>query len=270
MTAGAADREARQRGFALLIVLWTMALLALLGTQIVAAGRSDAQRARNLRAAAVVEAATDGAVQQAIFHLLEQRWVADGAMHIVRLGPVAVAIRIEDEGGKVNPNIASETLLRALLAQVGVVPARAASLAAAIVDWRTDTAQPLPFGAKAPQDAAAGLDYAPPGADFRSVDELAAVLGMTPALLARLQPHMTVFSDADPDASTRDPVVAAALGDPAQVPAVGLGGVQTVTVTAEGNGPEGGASTRRVVVRTNAQADRHTYEMLALEHVSFR
>ena len=51
----------RQRGFALLIVLWTVAFLALLGTQIVAAGRSDTQLADNLKQEAVLEAAADGA-----------------------------------------------------------------------------------------------------------------------------------------------------------------------------------------------------------------
>ena len=39
----------RQEGFALLIVLWTLGLLALLGTQLLATSRQDAQIARNLR-----------------------------------------------------------------------------------------------------------------------------------------------------------------------------------------------------------------------------
>ena len=83
----------RQRGFALLIVLWTLALLALLGTQLLAAARSDTQLARNLVDSAALEAATDGAVQQAMFGMLEpppRRWIADGSMHIVRLGPAVI------------------------------------------------------------------------------------------------------------------------------------------------------------------------------------
>ena len=46
-----------QRGFALLIVLWTLPLLALLGTQLLATSRQDTQLARNLLDAAVLEAA---------------------------------------------------------------------------------------------------------------------------------------------------------------------------------------------------------------------
>ena len=61
----------RQRGFALLIVLWTLALLALLGTQLLATSRQHVQLAHNLLDAAALEAAANGAVQQAIFGVLD-------------------------------------------------------------------------------------------------------------------------------------------------------------------------------------------------------
>jgi general secretion pathway protein K len=263
-------RDRRQAGFALLVVLWTLSLLALLGTQLVAAGRGEAQLARNLVDAAALEAATDGAVQQAIFGLLERperRWPADGTEHFIRLGPTVIAVRVDDEGGKINPNIASDRLLQGLLLRVGAQPAVAASVAAAMLDWRTASTQPRPLGAKAPQYVAAGRDYGPPGTEFRSIDELGLVLGMTPELLARLRPHMTVFSDADPDGSTRDPVVAATLIDLGQM----LGGlaadVQVASVTARAKGQGPGAFAERVVVRINAHSGRHPYEMLRLERI---
>jgi general secretion pathway protein K len=59
--------EAHQRGFALLVVLWTLALLALLGTQLLATSRQDTQLAHNRLDAAVLEAAANGAVQRAVF-----------------------------------------------------------------------------------------------------------------------------------------------------------------------------------------------------------
>src|SRR4051794_36524705 len=158
-------RDRPQAGFALLVVLWTLSLLALLGTQLVATGRGEAQLARNLVDAAALEAATDGAVQQAIFGLLERserRWPADGTEHFIRLGRIVVAVRVDDEGGKVNPNIASDNLLQGLLLRVGAPPAVAASVAAAMIDWRTAGTQPSPLGAKAPQYVAAGRDYGPP------------------------------------------------------------------------------------------------------------
>ena len=56
-----------QQGFALLIVLWTLGLLALLGTQLLATSRQDMQIARNQLDAATLEAAANGALQQGIF-----------------------------------------------------------------------------------------------------------------------------------------------------------------------------------------------------------
>lgn len=53
-------------------------------------------------------------------------------------------------------------------------------------------------GAAASARAGAGL--------ARPLEEAHAVMGMTPALLARLRPHLTVFTDEDPDMSTRDPL----------------------------------------------------------------
>lgn len=85
MKGAASGRRAagggRDRGFALLIVLWAVVLLALLATRLMAAGRTELQLSANLRGAAEAEAAADGAVQEAMFHLLNpsDAWRADGA-----------------------------------------------------------------------------------------------------------------------------------------------------------------------------------------------
>jgi general secretion pathway protein K len=259
-----------QRGFALLIVLWTLAFLSLIGAALVSTSRQDTQRARNLVDGAAAEAAADGAVQQAIFALLDpsaRRWRADGLPHLIRSGQNRIEVRIESESSKVNPNFASVELLRAVMMELGVASSVASSLAAAIADWRTQGEQPLPQGAKAPQYAAAGRDYAPPGASFESLDELGAVLGMTPELLARLRPHLTLYSDADPDGSTTDPVVAAALGERARL-AVRRDadeGSQVATVSVIVRGPRRTGCSERVIVRTNALDGVRRHEILLRE-----
>jgi general secretion pathway protein K len=272
--------RARERGFALLVVLWTLALLALLGTQFVRASRTEVLLARNLTEAASLQAATDGAVRVAIFRLLDRsygRWAADGVPRTVHVGTAEVTIRIANEGDKINPNIAAESLLTALLLRVGVVPMEASRIAAAILDWRTATSQARPRGAKAPEYAAAGLDYGPPGSEFRSVDELGAVLGMRPGLLALLRPHLTVFTDADPDHSTRDPVVMAALVD-TEGPTALVGGRATVlppssanglvvSIVARAQGQNQASYAERAVVRLNAPAEQEPFEILGLERL---
>lgn len=235
----------RQRGFALLIVLWTVGFLALLGTQIVAAGRSDTRLADNLRQEAVLEAAAQGAVSDVMFLMLaarDPRFQADGVVREVRIGQIPVLVRIENENDRVNINTASAALLRALIIQVGGAPGLADRIAAAMLDWRTAGTNPRQAGAKLPEYRAAGRNYGPPGTPFQSVGELGDVLGMTPDLLARMAPHLTVLTDGDPDRSTRDPLVAQALADAAGVADTTGGGEQTadqmlrISATAVGTG----------------------------------
>jgi len=261
--------DVRQRGFALLIVLWTLALLALLGMQLLTTSRQDTQVARNLLDAATLEAAANGAVQQAIFSLLDsssRRWSPDGLLHPVRFGRAVVGVRIEDEAGKVNPSIASAGLLQALLQQVGADAVTAAAVAASIVEWRLASGTPGGSNAVAARYAAAGRDYAPSGGPFANVGDLGAVIGMTPELLARLRPHLTVFTDSDPGATTRDPVVAQALAAVGQrdvnVDEIGAG---LVSVTADARGLGRARFALHVIVRTNAQSRGRRYEILARE-----
>jgi general secretion pathway protein K len=232
-----------QKGFALLIVLMTMGFLALLGTQLVAAARSDTRLANNLKREAVLEAAVDGAVENVMFATQaahDPQLRADGTSRLLRIGETVVSVQIENESDRINLNTASVALLRALIIQVGATPAEAERLAEGIVGWRTAGNKSRGISAKDPDYRAAGLAYAPPGSPFQTVDELADVLGMTPPLFERVAPHLTVFTDSDPDLSTRDPVVSRALTDASGVTDDTLGGqdagdtVLRITATAAG------------------------------------
>jgi len=207
-------RSGPEGGFALLIVLWSLALLALLGTRLMSSARTELQLAGNISSSAVLEAQADGLVFDTVFQLLKDgpgTGGINGVDRVVAMPDGRGTVRVTSLAGKVNPNTASEPLMSALLRQIGLAPEGAASLAAAIADWRTPGQLPRPGGAKAPQYRAAGLPYLPPGAPFENIDELRQVLGMTPALHAKLAPHMTVFYDGDPVWSIADPVVAGAL-----------------------------------------------------------
>jgi general secretion pathway protein K len=219
----------RQRGFALLIVLWTVGFLALLGSRIVAAGRSDTQLADNLKQEAVLRAAADGAVAHVVFQMVALKSPAfrpDGIERELRIGqtpgqtpgraPVRVLVRVENESDRINLNTAPEAMLRALLIETGSAPAVAARVTTGIVEWRAAAgASARANEAKKGDYRAAGRAYGPPGTPFQSVAELADVLGVTPDMYARLAPHLTVLTDGDPDQTTRDPVVARVLADAA-------------------------------------------------------
>ncbi len=261
----------RQRGFALLIVLWSMALLALLLTQVTATGRSETQLADNLRRAIVLQNAADGAVHEAIFHLIDPapatRWAADGALR--RLAPLpgvaAVELRIDDEAGKVNPNTAPAEFLVFLLRAAGATADAAASIALAMDEWRQASGEDLGTGPKAQRYRQAGLSYAPPSARFQALDEIGLVLGMTPKLLAALRPHLTLDSDGVVDPRAADPVVLRAL-ELAHVPTTATGPPQAptaVTITARVQDAGGGVFVRTAAVALGRDRSGRSFRITA-------
>src|SRR3954454_11763368 len=112
-----------QSGFALLIVLWMLVLIAFMTAHVTATGRTEIRIAANLAANAAAQAASDGAVYQAIFNLSdsrpERRWALDRAPHDLDIGGSRVTLRLEDEDARVNPSYASPALLDALMRVVG-------------------------------------------------------------------------------------------------------------------------------------------------------
>jgi general secretion pathway protein K len=266
---------ARQSGFALLIVLWTIGFLALLGTQLVAAGRSDTRLAENLKQEAVLRAAAEGAVARVMFGMQaahDPGFRAGAGERPIRIGQTPVLVRIENESDRINLNTASLALLRALMIETGAPPAQADRLAAAILDWRTSGAKARPGGAKAPEYRAAGLAFGPPGNPFQSVEELADVLGMTPELFERLAPHLTVLTDSDPDMTTRDPIVALALTDAAGVAEDALTAQQSaediVRISVTALGRDGARYSEEVVAAADFQTGTPRVNILLRQRVT--
>jgi len=252
----------RSGGFALLIVLWTLVLIAFIVARMTASGRTEIRIAENLRADAAAKAADDGAIYSAIFNQLDPnpdgRWPLNGPPRELTIGSSRVMVQLEDEAGRINPSTASPALLEALLRTTGSDAESARRLAAAIGDW-VGAAAVAP-GAR-PQNAvsadyrAAGLDYGPPGEPFETLDELGRVLGMTPAVLAAIRPHLTLFGPAQPNAQTADPVVAAALAATQQGPQALVPGNQPppdmllVRITATAFGPSNARVSKSAIVR---------------------
>ena len=212
-----------QGGFAVLIILWMLALLALIADRMIVVGQAETRIAYNLRTEAAAEAAADGGVFEAIYRLMQTKpgaWKADGRRHFLSIGGQTVNIRLEDEAAKINLNSASFPMLQALLQQLGQPLEAAQSLAQAIIDWRSTTL-PMPRVTQiAAEYRAAGLPRGPAQASFVTIAELGGVIGMTPALVAQIAPHVTVTDAGGKNPGRLDPVVAAVLKSlPAAPPA---------------------------------------------------
>ena len=248
-----------QGGFALLIVLWTMVLLSLITTHIATAGRTETQLASNLRDAAVTAAAADGAIQEDVFRLLAapgRTWTPGGRTREVVLAGVTASVGIVSEDGLINPNFASGEILGALMRQTGVAVATAAMIGNAIVEWRF----PGSGAAEGPiaiRYRSAGYSYRPPGAPFRSIDELGAVRGMTEDVLDRIRPFLSLYTTGDPDLREAPGAVIEALRT-TNGPQLQRGAAATlprvIRITAVAVGPHGSRFSRQAVLALNQDA----------------
>ncbi len=201
----------REQGFALLIVLWSMVLLALLGSTITAAGRSETRIAGNLLASAQAEAAADGAVSLAVFHLLDgsnKQWSTGPRPYRMRVGGCDVVIALADQRGKIDPNSVPPGIISALLRHQGLAAADAQHVADALTDWRSTNDSGL-----APVYAAEGRRFGPPHESFESLNEIGLVAYVTPRILAMLRPHFSLFLDQTPFMPQADDDVIAAVKD---------------------------------------------------------
>lgn len=268
MDGPAAGGRSRQRGFALIIVLWSLVLLTLIATQLTATGRAAAKLSSNLRSAAEAGADADGCVHATIAALLMQagpgqqglRWPPDPTPRVEQLRGARAVIRVGTEDGKLDLNSVAADRLAQLLRALDVDAAQAQQLALDVALWRFPSAQ---TNERRRAYVQAGKAYGPPGAPFQSVAELSLVLGMTPAILARLAPHVTVYHDGDPDPRAADPVVLSILGPqngPRAAPPGQEGGIAVIDV--EVRTDAGSLATRHAIVRVGAAGDQGGWRIL--------
>ena len=188
----------RQRGVALVLVMWASVILAVIAASFMLERRTEVMVVRNSVSAARAEAAADAGVHRALHDLYRQNvpdvWKRDGTPHEWTFDDIPVRIEIRDESAKIDINTASDVLLRGLLVSAGLRDDEAVALLDAILDWRDADILKRVNGAEEADYAAAGLTYKPANAPFQAIEELQLVLGMRPDLYRRLAPSLTVFS----------------------------------------------------------------------------
>ncbi|MDX2156499.1 MAG: type II secretion system protein GspK [Hyphomicrobiaceae bacterium] len=184
----------------LFVVLWVVLLLALAGVGFSVTIRSALQERSAISARAEAAALAEAGVNLAIHDLVNAQWSRswrrrfppDNRSYTCSLDGHVIVVTVSDEMGKVDINGAGGDLLRALLA--GVEAADADKLVANILDFRDADSSRRPGGAERDDYVAAGRSGLPKNATFDSPYELAQVLDIDAATLARLLPHVTTFT----------------------------------------------------------------------------
>jgi general secretion pathway protein K len=208
------QQEARaQRGFVLLIVLSTLGLLSVVVVSFTQVARTHVKVAAAVSESARAEALADAGVNIAILELVAAREKEPPARRfLLNATPLtcsmgndgSVKISVQDEAGKVDLNIGSEPLLRALIFGLGGGEAAVD----AILDYRDEDDRRRASGAERAEYLAAGRPGGPRNGPFLAVEELASVLGLTQADVDRLSPMVTIYSGlAGVDTSVAPPLV---------------------------------------------------------------
>ena len=214
---GSHEARSRERGIALLLVVWVMALAAVLATGFAADTRSEARRARGLAQEARARAAAEAGVMLAVAGLLdpmpESPWPRDGGSRTLAFAGATLTVFVQDESGKVDLNMAAPEFVTGLFAALGLDDASAAALADAVTARRRAIDAERRRGGAQPSDD-------PQAQPFRSLEELAAIPGVSRAAINRLAAFVTVYSGSprvDPRTAPPEVLLAVPGVEPQQV-----------------------------------------------------
>lgn len=188
----------RQRGIAFVIVLWVMALLAVLLGSFVVVARTENLQTRHLFDTTQARYAAEAGISRAAYELRRSdplsRWVPDGRAYEMEFDGAKLTIEITDESGKIDINAADEPTLLALFQTIGgVEPVEAQKLVDAVIDFRDPDDLIRPYGAEDDDYESAGYAYGALDANFSMPEELQQVMGMDYEAYRKLEPHITTF-----------------------------------------------------------------------------
>jgi general secretion pathway protein K len=191
--------RSRQRGMAIVLVVWASILLTVIASSFIVERRTEAMVIANSVSMSRAQGAADGGVYRAVYDAYRNDtspdlWKRDGTRYEWSLDGIPVRVEMRDESAKIDINTASDALLRGLFVSVGVSDDEATSLLDAVLDWRDADSLKRMHGAEEADYQAAGLPYRPANAPFQAIEELQLVLGMRPEIYRRIAPSITVFS----------------------------------------------------------------------------
>lgn len=194
----------KQRGIALVLVLWVLLLLTIITGSFALMSRMNRLEANALLSATQARLSAESAINLAVLALRdpieENRMLADGRLYQQQLDGVLVEVRATDERGKLDINATDELTMASLFIGHGMEFDQAELLAAAVMDWRDTDDLERVNGAEEDAYYAAGLEVGPGNRPFLMVEELLQVIGMDYDFYRKLEPGITVFSrSAQPD-----------------------------------------------------------------------
>ncbi len=182
---GPVKSGARQRGSALLSVLWLSAALAAIAFSLAITVRGEIDRSSTSVDGLRTYYLARGGVQRAALEMLwmqtqrpDTPLIPQGSTEVTyHFASGDARVELLPEASKLNVNKETPEVLDRLLVSLGVDPGRASEIANAIVDWRT----PATGGGQLDGYYSQRIpSFLPPHASFQEIEELLQVKGVTP------------------------------------------------------------------------------------------
>lgn len=183
-----------ERGYAMVAAVAAIALFASLALVLVSGTRGGVVMASAEGDRAEANAAVDAGLALALSGLVDAgpigSWPIDGRVRNETFGRAKLAIRIDDERGKLPINQLDEVQIGRLLERVGLRGERLNIAADSLRDWLDEDDQLRGSGAERDWYASRGI--VPRNGPLISFEELSAIRGFDAALVERLRPIITL------------------------------------------------------------------------------
>lgn len=188
--------QAKQRGVALMMVLWMIMVIMTMAGTLIYAVKTETQLVSYARATAQARSFAEAAAHYTVMQLflpVDKRqiklggspatWTRDG---------YGVEIRVIGENGLIDINQANRVLLQKVLKELGVVDQEAETVLDAIEDFRDPDDLKHTNGAEDDDYKTTDLAYGSKDAPFERIEELQQVLGVTPLMYQGLVRYLSV------------------------------------------------------------------------------
>ena len=221
--AGLKIKAKNEKGIALFIVLWVLALLSVIVGEFCHAMRAEVNITRNFKEQTEAYYAARAGLMQAIVELIvlettppkrvtageaglteededdeEIDWRINVEIPDVPFGTGSFSVLIGNEAGKFNINEANQSMLRLMLSQFDIDDTEKNVIVDSIQDWRDEDDLHRENGAEDDYYQSLPEPYHAKNDKFESVEELLLVKGVTPEIFhGGLKDIVTVLTDED-------------------------------------------------------------------------
>ncbi|MCX5839686.1 MAG: type II secretion system protein GspK [Deltaproteobacteria bacterium] len=210
-----------ERGIALFLVLWVMALLTVIAGEFCYAIRTEVTITRNFKEETQTYYIAESGLFWAIGELVvndfvprevkapagkeepeDIRWGINTDIPAIPFGEGQFKVERENESGKVNLNRADGSLLKMILNNFEIEDTDKNIIVDSIMDWRDKDNFHRANGAEDDYYLALPEPYKCKNGDFTSIDELLLVRGVTPQLFhGGLKDMVSIYHDKDTDSA---------------------------------------------------------------------